>query len=67
MDFEHVFQQTGFLLALHIVIVVSVIGPGAMGRSDFYRIIVGKVASLVVTFGPMVMLLYILYIVSRLS
>jgi uncharacterized membrane protein YeaQ/YmgE (transglycosylase-associated protein family) len=67
MDFEHAFQQTGFILSLQMMVVGSVMGPAVMGRSDFYRIIVGKIASLVVTFGPMAMLLYVLYAVSRLG
>ncbi len=66
MDFEHAFQQAEFILAMQMMIVGSVLGLGVIGRSDFYRIFVGKIASLVVTFGPMALLLYVLYSVSRL-
>jgi hypothetical protein len=38
-----------------------------MGRSDLYRVFAGKVASYLVTFGPISMLIYVLYAVSRLS
>ncbi len=67
MDFEHAFQQTEFILAMQMMIVGSVLGLGVMGRNDYYRMIVGKIASFVVTFGPMAVLLYVLYAVSRLS
>ncbi len=67
MDFEHAFQQAEFILAMQMMIVGLVLGVGVMGRIDFYRILIGKIASLVVTFGPMAVLLYVLYAVSRLS
>jgi hypothetical protein len=37
-----------------------------MGRSDLYRTFAGRLASSVVTFGPMAMLVYVLYAVSKL-
>jgi hypothetical protein len=67
MDFEHVFQQAGFLSALHMMIAASLLAPGVMGRSDLYRVFAGKVATYLVTFGPISMLIYVLYAVSRLS
>ena len=67
MDFEHAFQQAGFISALQMMILGSILAPGVLGRSDLYRAFAGRVASLVVTFGPMAMLLYVLYVVSRLS
>ncbi len=67
MDFEHAFQQTEFILAMQMMIVGSALGLVLMGRNNFYRIFVGQIASFVVTFGPMAVLLYVLYAVSRLS
>lgn len=66
MDFEHAFQQAGFIAALQMVILGSLLAPGVMGRSDLYRAFAGRVATYVVTFGPMAMLVYVLYAVSRL-
>ena len=66
MDFEHAFQQAGFLSALQMMIVASLLAPGVMGRSELYRVFAGKAAAYVVTFGPMSLLIYVLYAVSRL-
>lgn len=67
MDFEHAFQQAGFLSALQMMLVTSLLAPGVMGRSDLYRAFAGKAATYVVTFGPISMLIYVLYAVSRLG
>jgi hypothetical protein len=66
MEFEHAFQQAGFISALQIMILGSLVAPGVMGRSELYRAFAGRMASLVVTFGPMALLVYVLYEVSRL-
>lgn len=67
MDFEHAFQQAGYIPAFQMMIIGMLVAPGVMGRSDLYRVFMGKAASSVVTFGPVAMLLYILYAVSRLG
>jgi hypothetical protein len=67
MEFEHAFQQAGFISALQLLILGSVLAPGIMGRSDLYCVLAGKVASYLVTFGPPAMLIYLLYAVSHLS
>jgi hypothetical protein len=67
MDFEHVFQQAGFITAFQMMILGSLLGPGVMGRSDLYYNFAGKAATYLVTFGPVLMLVYVLYAVSRLS
>ncbi len=66
MDFDHAFHQAGFVLALQLMALGSLLTPAVMGRSDLYRLFMGKAASLVVTFGPVGLLGYILYEVSRL-
>lgn len=66
MDFEHAFQQAGFLSAFQMIIFGSILAPGIMGRSDLYRAFTGKAASLVVTFGPIAILVYVLYALSHL-
>ncbi len=66
MDFEYAFQQAGFIQAFQLMIIGALVAPGVMGRSDLYRVFAGKVASNVVTFGPVATLIYVLYAVSRL-
>ncbi len=66
MEFDHAFHQAGFVPAMQMMVVGSLLAPGIMGRSDLYLIFAGRVASLVVTFGPMGLLGYLLYAVSRL-
>lgn len=66
MELEHAFQQSGFIAALQLMMIGSLIAPGVMGRSDMYRMFVGSVASYIVSFGPMAMLVYVLYRVSHL-
>ncbi len=67
MELEHLFQQTRFFMTLQLVFAVSLLVPVAVGRVDIYRVFVTKTASNVVTFGPMGMLVYILYEVSKLA
>jgi hypothetical protein len=61
MEFEHWFQQAGFVSALQMMVLGSLLAPGVMGRSDLYHVFAEKIASYVVTFGPPAMLAYILY------
>jgi hypothetical protein len=67
MELEHAFQQAGFISALQIMILGSLLAPGVMGRSDLYFTLAGRVASYLVTFGPPAMLVYVLYAVSHLG
>lgn len=67
MELEHVFQQTGVFLTFQFLFVSSLFIPCVLGRSDIYRALAGTMASLFVTFGPMTLLLYVLYEVSRLG
>jgi hypothetical protein len=67
MELEHAFQQAGFIPALQMMVIGSLLAPGVMGRSDLYHVFAGKAAGCLVTFGPTAMLLYVLYAVSRLS
>jgi len=66
MEFEHVFQQSGFLLALQLLIVTSFFAPGVLGGSALYQRFFRTAASFVVSFGPVALLVYILYKVSNL-
>jgi len=67
MEFEHVFQQSGFLVALQLLIVTSLFAPGVLGGSALYHRFIRTAASFVVSFGPVAILVYVLYKVSHLS
>ncbi len=67
MELEHAFQQSGFLVAFQLLVVGSLMVPGALGGSALYHRFVRTVASYVVSFGPMALLVYVLYKVSHLS
>ena len=45
----------------------SLLVPSMIGRTDLYGKVVGKLTSHVVSFWPMVMLVYVLYQVSHLN
>jgi hypothetical protein len=67
MELDHVFHYSNFFVAIQILFAGSLLVPATIGRLDLYRSFVRKIASSVVTVGPVGLLLYILYEVSRLS
>jgi hypothetical protein len=67
MELEHAFQQSGFLVAFQLMILGSLIAPGVLGGSTLYHRFVKAAASYVVSFGPVALLVYVLYKVSHLS
>ncbi len=67
MELEHAFQQSGFLVAMQLMIVGSLLVPGVWGRSALYYRFVRAMTSYVVSFGPVALLVYVLYKVSHLS
>jgi len=67
MELEHAFQQSGFLVAFQLMILGSFIAPGVLGGSALYQRFVKAAASNVVSFGPVALLVYVLYKVSHLS
>ncbi len=66
MELEHAFQQSGFLAALQILIAGSLLMPGMFGNSVLYQRFARTIATYVVSFGPMALLVYVLYRVSHL-
>jgi hypothetical protein len=66
MELEHLLHQSGLLIILQIMM-VSLIVPAMIGRGDLYRAFVRTVTSNVVSFGPLALLVYVLYEVSRLA
>lgn len=67
MELEHAFQQSGFLVAFQLMVVGSLIAPAAIGGTALYCKFVRTLACYVVSFGPMAILVYVLYRVSQLS
>ncbi len=67
MDFEHAFQQSGFLVAFQLMIITSVAAPAALGCPGLVHKFVRTLASYVVSFGPMAILVYVLYKLSQMS
>jgi hypothetical protein len=66
MELEHVFQQSGFIVAMQVFIAGSLLAPGVLGGSALYHRFVSAAATYVVSFGPMALLVYMLYRVSHL-
>ncbi len=67
MDFEHAFQQSNFFVMFQMMFMGSLLVPSLIGRMDLYGKVVRTVTSHVVSFWPMVMLVYVLYQVSHLN
>ena len=67
MELEHLFQQTRFFMTLQLVFAAALLIPAAAGRIEIYRTFIRNTASNVVTFGPMGLLVYMLYEVSKLA
>ncbi len=67
MDFEHAFQQSNLFLLFQMMFLGSLLVPSMIGRLDLYSKVVRSLASNVISFGPVVMLAYVLYQVSHLN
>lgn len=66
MELEYLFQHSGSFMILQLMM-GSLLVPAAIGRTDLYRSFVRSAASYVVSFGPVALLVYVLFEVSRLS
>lgn len=66
MELDYLFQHSGLFMALQLMM-GSLLAPAAMGRTDLYRSFVRNITSYVVSFGPVALLVYVLFEVSRLS
>jgi hypothetical protein len=66
MELEYLFQHSGSFMVLQLMM-GSLMVPAAIGRIDLYRLFVRSTASYVVSFGPVGILVYVLFEVSRLS
>jgi hypothetical protein len=66
MELEHLLHHSGGYLTLQLLMGALLV-PSLVGRVDLYRSFIRTVASHVVSFGPLALLVYVLYEVSRLS
>ena len=66
MELEYLLQHSGSFMVLQLMM-GSLMVPAAMGRTDLYRSFARNMASYVVSFGPVALLVYVLFEVSRLS
>ena len=67
MELEHAFQQPGFIAAVQLFIAGSLLAPRVLGGGDLYRRFIAAAASCAVSFGPMALLVYVLYRLSQMS
>jgi hypothetical protein len=67
MEFEHLYQEAAYISAIQMMILGAILAAGVAGYNDLYRRFMEKVTSCVVTFGPISMLIYVLYSISHLS
>ena len=67
MDLEHVFLQSNLFMLFQMMFLGSLMVPSAIGRMDIYGKAARTAASLVVTVGPVSILLYVLFEVSHLN
>ena len=66
MELEYLLQHSASFMILQLMM-GSLLVPAVIGRTDLYRSFVRSTASYVVSFGPVALLVYILFEVSRLS
>jgi hypothetical protein len=67
MEFEHAMMQSNLFLLFQMMFMGSLLLPSIIGRLDLYGKVVRVLASNVVSFGPVAMLVYVLYQVSHLN
>jgi len=67
MELEHAFQQSNYFLLFQLIFMGSLLVPSMVGRTDIYGKAVRTAASLTVSFGPVAILLYVLFEVSQLN
>jgi len=67
MDFEHAMMQSNLFLLFQMMFMGSLLVPSIIGRIDLYGKAVRVLASNLVSFGPVALLVYVLYHVSHLN
>jgi len=66
MELEHAFLQSNFFLLFQMMFLGSLMVPSMFGRQDIYGKAARAGATLVVTVGPVAILMYVLFEVSHL-
>jgi len=66
MDFEHALAQSNAFLLFQMMFMGSLLVPSMLGRTDIYGKAARTAATLVVSFGPVAILVYVLFEVSQL-
>jgi len=67
MDLEHAFLQSNFFMLFQMMFLGSLMVPSMLGRVDIYGKAARNAATLVVTVGPVAILMYVLFEVSHLN
>ena len=67
MEFEHAYIQSNFFMIFQMLFLGSLIVPSIIGRIDLYGKVIRVLTSNVISFGPVALLVYILYHVSHLN
>ena len=67
MELEHMFLQSNFFMLFQMMFLGSLMVPSMLGRADIYGKAARSIATLVVTVGPVAILLYVLFEVSHLN
>jgi hypothetical protein len=67
MELEYIFLQTGAFTLFQFLFMSSLLIPSLVGRTDIFPAFVRTLASYVVSFGPLVLLGYVLHAVSKLQ
>jgi hypothetical protein len=67
MDLEHAFLQSNFFMLFQMMFLGALMVPSMLGRGDIYGKAARTAATLVVTMGPVAILMYVLFEVSQLN
>ncbi len=67
MELEHAFLQSNFFMLFQMMFLGSLMVPSMIGRLDIYGKAARTAATVVVTVGPVAILMYVLFEVSHLN
>lgn len=67
MELEHAFLQSNFFMLFQMMFLGSLMVPSMIGRLDIYGKAARTAATVVVTLGPVAILMYVLFEVSHLN
>ena len=67
MELEYIFQQSSAFTLLQLLFMSSLLITGILGRVDIYLAFARTLATYVISFGPVALLVYVLHEVSKLQ